>query len=456
MQGFDSHNELEGLREFRDKVKRVREENRLGWEGTKKLVSPRHLNQTLCELGRNVQQSSLASSLKEFIIKSLPQATVERTSQLPTERLKELTGLPATKAVRALCLAFEVGSTEVHASIRKISPAQIEETLRESANPYDLLLEDESPSLLDLGAGDLTFEQELVDLYLPKLRKKGQPLILHAVDRLRAGSQVGGVYHVDSQRRKHLQDFPDEELQFRFWGGVDLADLANLKGMRPHYTMVTCQAPANPTFALEPTRLSQEIIHAHLTKTRGEFRKGRVGKEDVLEVFHEGRVLTFPPWKFEVIGPLALLDIMTRWGALCVLSSMDDEVFWETLAQLLADERYRPRDVIFSPNTVKEIFGSIHTELSQLPIGGRIRLSELCALRNEVPRVITQKDERAAVYSMRYVEVRRGATFEGIPSSFTARQFSQMKEEKPPWWIILVPGGEKTRDTGALPCAPQL
>jgi hypothetical protein len=37
------------------------------------------------------------------------------------------------------------------------------------------------------------------------------------------------------------------------------------------------------------------------------------------------------------------------------------------------------------------------------------------------------------------VEIRRGAVLKGVPTSFTARQFSQMKEESTPWWVIFIP-----------------
>ncbi|MDH5297187.1 MAG: hypothetical protein OEW26_08665, partial [Nitrospirota bacterium] len=32
-----------------------------------------------------------------------------------------------------------------------------------------------------------------------------------------------------------------------------------------------------------------------------------------------------------------------------------------------------------------------------------------------------------------------GAVLQGVPSSFTARQFSQMTEESTPWWVIFIP-----------------
>ena len=444
IQGSQEDIYVEGIDAFRKQVRQARETDRMRWEESRKLIRRPQLGQTLAELATKVHQSSLHETLKALLLDSLPPSTIERIADHPNEQLKELTGLPTTKAVRALCLTFGVGGSTVHDHLTpKMPSSQVEEIVRGLENPYDFLLEMGSPSVLDLGAGDLTFEQELVDLYLPKLQRRHLPLVLHAIDRLQPGSRVGGVYHVDPHRKKRLQGFADKGVGFRFWGGIDLVDLSTVKGMRSHYSMVTCHAPANPTFSFEPTRLSSEVIREQLTKTRGEFRQSRVDGEDVLEVSHEGRMLTFPPWKFDVAGPLTLLDVMSRRGSLCILSAIDSEVFWETLAQLLADERYRPADVLFSPSTIKDIFGSIYTKLSQLPPGGRMSLSECAELRKSLPRVTQCSDEETEEYGLGYVEIRRGAMFEGMPSSFTAKQFADMKEEEPPWWVIFVPYSEK-------------
>ena len=42
-----------------------------------------------------------------------------------------------------------------------VSSEAIEQFLRDHHNPYELLLDAESPSLLDLGAGDLSFAEEV-------------------------------------------------------------------------------------------------------------------------------------------------------------------------------------------------------------------------------------------------------------------------------------------------------
>lgn len=433
--------EPDQLTAFREQVKRSRESNKPAWEATRRLVGQAHLQETLSKLTTQIQQSSLPTPLREVLTQSLGHGTVTRLSSLSAEQLKELTGLSATKAVRALCVFF--GLVSPANALFSLSPAQVEQHLRESANPYDLLLQADAASLLDLGAGDLTFEEEVVEQYVPQLRQHGNSLILHALDRLQPGSQVGGLYQADQNRTKQLRSYPTAELQFRYWGGVDMLDLAGIKGLLPHYTIVTCHAPATPTFAYEPTRLSQAVITAHLRETKGEFRKVRIEREEALEVHHRDRVLTFPPWKFEIRGPLTLLNLMAQRGKLCILSAIDAEVFWENLAQLLQDDRFRPQDVVFSPANIPEIFGPIYTELSKLPVGERLALSDVADLRQEIPKTLCAQTPHTPIHRFRYVEIRRGAVFEGIPSSQTARQFTRMTEELPPWWLILVPDAAK-------------
>ena len=296
-------------------------------------------------------------------------------------------------------------------------PERTEAFLRASRNPYDLLVEDESPSLLDLGAGDLSFAEELTAQYLPRLRQQRKTLTLPCVDRLQA---------LQSQ----------EGLQFKFWGGQDMFDAHVLAAARSRYTLVTCHAPATPTFAYEPTRLSRDAIERHLRSTKGEYRVVREAGEAALEVLHGGRSLLFPPWKFEVRGPLALLDFMRRRASVVVLSSVDRDVFWETLSQVAADPRARPRDTILTPAVLPAIFGDAYVRLMALPVGSSAVLADLMTLRDDIPPVL---EPPTPPYCFRYAEVRRGAVFGGLPAGQTARRFSSMKEEVPPWMLTLVP-----------------
>jgi hypothetical protein len=315
-----------------------------------------------------------------------------------------------------------------------LSSETAEQFLRGHRNPYELLLEDESPSLLDLGAGDLSFAEELAAQYLPPLRQRRKTLTIHCVDRLQPGSQFGGPLHAPPHRLKMLRSL--EGLRFKFWGGQDMFQAVNLGTALPRYTLVTCHAPANPTFACEPTRVSQARIEQHLRSAKGAYRIVREGGERALEVLHGGRTLLFPPWKFEIRGPLTLLDLARRRASTVVLSAMDQDVFWEVLSQVVADPRARPPDTIFTPAALPGFFGDVHAKLTALPVGSSVSLADLAALRDEIPAVL---DEAGASYRFRYVEVRRGAVFDGLPASQTARQFGNMREEAPPWMLILVP-----------------
>jgi hypothetical protein len=315
-----------------------------------------------------------------------------------------------------------------------LSSEAIEQFLRGHRNPYDLLLDAESPSLLDLGAGDLSFAEELTTQYLPFLRQRQKALTLHGVDRLQPGSQFGGPLHAPPRRLKMLQS--QEGLQFKFWGGQDMFEAVTLNTALPHYTLVTCHAPANPTFAYEPTRVSRTAIERHLQSAKGEYRVVREAGEAALEVLHDGRALLFPPWKFDVRGPLALLDLVRRRASAVVLSAMDQDVFWEVLSQVIADPRARPQDTIFRPAALPDIFGDVYQKLMGLPIGSSVVLADLAALRSDIPAVL---DASGTSYRFGYVEVRRGAVFDGLPASQTARRFSSMKDEAPPWMLVLVP-----------------
>jgi len=315
-----------------------------------------------------------------------------------------------------------------------LSSEAIEQFLRGRRNPYDLLLDAESPSLLDLGAGDLSFTEELITQYLPRLCQQQKTLIVHCVDRLQPGSQFGGPLHAPPNRLNMLQS--QDGLEFKFWGGHDMFEAVDLNAALPHYTLVTCHAPANPTFAYEPTRVSRTVIERHLRSAKGEYRVVREAGEAALEVRHGGRALLFPPWKFDIRGPLALLDLMRRRASAVVLSAMDQDVFWEVLSQVTADPRARPQDTIFTPAVLPDIFGDVYTKLTALPIGSFIALTDLTKLRDEIPAVLNTS---GTPYRFRYVEVRRGAVFGSLPASQTARRFSSLKEEAPPWMLVLVP-----------------
>jgi hypothetical protein len=432
-------NQTLDIQAFRTRIKAIRESFPQHWEASRKLMAPESLAETLPVLTQSIQQASLSPSLQSRLLEVVQQFGQHIKTREIQQTLKELTGLPPSKALRALMVWGVLVVREKNESTAEdLSTEELEHCLRKGGNPYDILLQAPKPSLLDIGAGDLTFEQELVDQYIPQLRARNALIRLHAFDRLTPGSRVGGVYHKNRDREQYLKNFPEEELKYQFWGGMDIEKFAQAKGALPRYTICTCHAPANPAFAYEPSRVDRKLIDEHLRATRGASRLSRYEGEPVLEVSHQGQELTFPPWKFDIVGPLALLQCMTQRSRVGVLSAIDDEVFWELMSQILADDRFRPRNEIFTKKNIPEVFGEVYKELSTLPIGGRVGLSTIATLQDTIPLGKPLREKKSMSSKIHYVEIRRGALWEGVPSSFTARQFSQMKEESTPWWVIIV------------------
>ncbi len=426
--------------EFRHLVSRRARQSAAQWDASRRLIDQETFPTTLKRFGELLDKHSLPASIEECL-RLLLQPETGRAQDLDSTLLKKLTGLAPSKAFRALCLYFDlVEQPGSKWPVPAVLSEEIEQNVSRMTSPFDILLQTDVTSVLDLGAGDLSFAGELAALYTPVLRQQHGELILHCVDRLHPGSKLGGPLHPGADQLHSLQ----KELGkgFAFYGNTDMFDLGKLDGegkLAPRYTLVTCWAPATPTFAYEPSRLSRPVITKDLTDTKGSFRQARFEGEPALEVQHGQRTLLFPSWKFEVVGPLALLHLMASRGCLCVLGAVDAQVFWELLAQLLENPRYRPSDQPFNSENLPEIFGEVYQALERLPVGESVNLSDLSVLRRQIPGPLGTADSSGAAFSFRSVQIRRGATFPGMPASSTARKFTMMTEEAPPWFLALVP-----------------
>ena len=221
-----AHSDLDPISIFRLKVKQAKQHDTIGWDLTRKLVEPSSFSGTLWQLKDRIQQSECIPLVKKKLLAALPSPNSFSLQPNATAvQLKELTGLPPTKAIRALCLYFELAGLN-HQDESQVDPLKVREFIQANANPYQWLLRVNYPSLLDLGAGDLSFEEELVEQYLPLLKKSNKLLTLHALDRLQPGSQFGGVYHVSQERLVGLSEYSPQVLRFRFWGARDMLDLS--------------------------------------------------------------------------------------------------------------------------------------------------------------------------------------------------------------------------------------
>ena len=411
------------------------------WEASKKLMEGAIFPSTLARLSEAIQSKDLPVSVKEALLRLFERPVLRRIQDLDGECLKSVTGLPPAKALRALAIFFELVPVAAGKwPLTHLSSEEVEKVVRHLSNPFDLLRRTDVASVLELGAGDLSFAEELVDLYGSQLTQQQRPFIIHCLDRLDPRSQLGGPLHANPERLHKLQR--NEEVSFSFFGNQDmfkLDDVDKQQLLASRYAIATCWAPATPTFAYEPTRLSEPFIRKELESTKGIFHQTRFGKEPALEVQHAGRALLFPPWKFEIVGPLALLSLLARRGFLCILGGVDAQVFWELLAQVLEEPRYRPPDQPFTSVNLPTIFGEVYHVLAGLPIGESIDLAEVAALRHHYLGSDSSSAMDGVAGHFRYVRISRGATFPGIPASSTARKFTSMTEEVPPWFITLVP-----------------
>jgi len=434
---FEPHS----LDEFRRLISRRARQLPTQWEASKRLIEKQEFPTTVAQLLHLILKKDLPDAIKEPLIRVFQPQQAERVQDLNAELLKALTGLPPAKALRALCIFFElIARPGSQWPVLTMPSEAIEAYVRHSANPFDLLREAEVASVLDLGAGDVSFADELAELYVSHLQAQNRSLVLHCLDRLDPRSKLGGPLHPHQDRLRALRD--KAGATFAFFGNQDMFALNHLDEtgkLAPRYTIVTCWAPATPTFAYEPSRLSQSIIADDLSSTKGASELFRFQGEPALEVRHGERRLLFPPWKFEIIGPLALLNLMAQRGSLCVLGAVDNQVFWELLAQLLDEPRYRPQDQLFTAASLPEIFGELYETLNRLPIGDSVELADLGALRRPFLSPGPVASQSRAAGAFRYVQIRRGATFPGVPAGNTARRFSAMVEELPPWFLTLVP-----------------
>jgi hypothetical protein len=422
------------LKDFRKQLREAVEGNRAAWGDSRRMVAPSVRVGTLQRLRAAVAGSALDPTVREELLRVLILDDNTDNTEIPGEALRHLTGLNPTKAIRNLCLLLGVEADEREDRVSSMPQEALEAAVRGTENPFDLLLEADVASVVDYGAGDLTFEEELADRYLEALAKTGRDLTIHALDRLDPQEGFGELVRAGQDRLHRLQHHPSSRLKFQFWGNRDMLNPEGLQVGWPRYTVAVCNSPSSPTFAWEPSRLSAPLIQDRLRATKGDFRRRTVKGKDVLEVLHGEERLTFPAWKFDIYGPLALLDRLSRKGKLCILGAVDMEVFWEILSQLLPDDRARPRDVFFSADNVHRFFGPMYDRLVRLPIGERTVLDQT---RQDIPRVLGPA--KGKTHAFRYVEIRRGAVLPGVPAGRTARVFDQMTREAPPWFLTLIP-----------------
>lgn len=422
--------------QFRKQLREAVTKEREDWSASRRLVSPEFACDTIQRLRTALAKTALDPTLRESLLSALLPGETAGLKGISGEQLRMITGLNPTKAVRNLCVLLGLTQGVPRKLISTMSQQEVEAAVSETDNPFDLLVTADVASVIDFGAGDLTFEEQLVESYLPRLEAGGKQLILHCLDRLDPAADASTLVQAGRERLQKLRQHPSSRLQFGFFSNQDMFAVQEVAMACSRYTIAVCHSPASPTFAYEPSRVSNKAIERRLRETKGEFRRVARGSREVLEVRHGDEWLTFPAWKFDLYGPLALLDLLSRSGKLCIMGALDTEVFWEILSQLLPEESARPPEVFYTEENVRKYFGSTYETLAQLAVGERTVLKQP---RQDIPRVLGPERDRGERYGFRYVEVRRGALFPGVPAGRTAYVFDQMTREAAPWFLTLIP-----------------
>src|SRR5947209_17103072 len=155
------------LADFRRRLREAVENDREAWAASRRLVASDAAAETLQRLHAAVAGSSLDRGIREELLRVLALAGRDGLQAISQEGLRELTGLNPTKAVRNLCLLLGVGAGAVDAGhVSSMAQDQVEAAVRSHDNPFDVLLEADVASVVDCGAGDLTFAEKVVEQYL--------------------------------------------------------------------------------------------------------------------------------------------------------------------------------------------------------------------------------------------------------------------------------------------------
>src|SRR5687768_17149313 len=99
------------LATFRRQVTSIRSSDTAAWEASRHLVTSTEWLKTLTSLRQAVVASAFPDEIKHHLVATLSQVSTPADSHLFGDALKRLTGLPATKALRALCVLFGIQTT---------------------------------------------------------------------------------------------------------------------------------------------------------------------------------------------------------------------------------------------------------------------------------------------------------------------------------------------------------
>lgn len=100
--------ETNPLSEFRRLINRRARQFPKQWQNSKQLIEKSAFPSTVARLLHLSQEKDLPATIKESLHGVFGQKQAQRVQDLDGESLKALTGLPPAKALRALCVCFEL------------------------------------------------------------------------------------------------------------------------------------------------------------------------------------------------------------------------------------------------------------------------------------------------------------------------------------------------------------
>ncbi|MDH5669692.1 MAG: hypothetical protein OEY86_16965, partial [Nitrospira sp.] len=127
--------EISSLGEFRRLIQQRAKQYHGQWEASRRLIDEREFPSTVVRLLRLAQERDLPAVIKEPLSRLLEQQEARCVQDLDGELLRGLTGLPPAKALRALCVFFELTDHPgAHWPISLMTSETIESHIRSMEN----------------------------------------------------------------------------------------------------------------------------------------------------------------------------------------------------------------------------------------------------------------------------------------------------------------------------------
>ena len=171
---MDLDSSAQVLADFRSQVTQLLQERDKEWEASRKLVEAKQLTATLKRLIDEAHRVDLPDIVRDAITLALgsSEATSIQESARPPAQRTHRAPSDQSQYGHSVCGSISLRARRPRGQSPSLRSEEIEAFAQSHTNPFDLLLEADVASLLDLGAGDLSFATELVELYVAPLQQQ--------------------------------------------------------------------------------------------------------------------------------------------------------------------------------------------------------------------------------------------------------------------------------------------